>query len=120
MALGGDQGCSVRAPAHYCGIVGLKPTHGLVSYTGVMSLELTIDHVGPMARTVYDTALLLEVSEYTIAYRADVNFYKLLRNETGVSERLNKGSPSCLFQGYGILVQDCQSYCFDPSYNMIA
>ena len=62
MALGGDQGCSIRAPAHYCGIVGLKPTHGLVPDTGVMPVELTIDHIGPMARTVYDTALLLEVS----------------------------------------------------------
>lgn len=61
MALGGDQGCSIRAPAHYCGIVGLKPTHGLVPYTGVMPVELTIDHIGPMARSVYDTALLLEV-----------------------------------------------------------
>ena len=64
MALGGDQGCSIRAPAHYCGIVGLKPTHGLVPYTGVMPVELTTDHIGPMARTVYDTALLLEVSGY--------------------------------------------------------
>ena len=64
MALGGDQGCSIRAPAHYCGIVGLKPTHGLVPYTGVLPVELTIDHIGPMARTVYDTALLLEVSRY--------------------------------------------------------
>ena len=63
MALAGDQGCSIRAPASYCGIVGLKPTHGLVPYTGVMSLEMTIDHVGPMARTVYDVALLLEVSD---------------------------------------------------------
>lgn len=70
MALGGDQGCSIRAPAHYCGIVGLKPTHGLVPYTGVMPVELTIDHIGPMARTVYDTALLLEVSGYYC-----VNFY---------------------------------------------
>ncbi|KAL9961246.1 hypothetical protein ACROYT_G030155 [Oculina patagonica] len=61
MALGGDQGCSIRAPASYCGIVGLKPTHGLVPYTGVMPLDMTIDHVGPMARTVYDVALLLEV-----------------------------------------------------------
>ena len=65
MALGGDQGCSIRAPAHYCGIVGLKPTHGLVPYTGVMPVELTIDHIGPMARTVYDAALLLEVSGYS-------------------------------------------------------
>ena len=69
MALGGDQGCSIRAPAHYCRIVGLKPTHGLVPYTGVTPLELTLDHVGPMARTVYDTALLLEASGcYCIAH----------------------------------------------------
>ena len=66
MALGGDQGCSIRAPAHYCGIVGLKPTHGLVPYTGVMPVELTIDHIGPMARSVYDTALLLEVSGFLL------------------------------------------------------
>ncbi|XP_068752583.1 amidase-like isoform X1 [Montipora capricornis] len=61
MALGGDQGGSIRMPAAACGIVGLKPTFGLVPYTGIISLELTLDHVGPMARTVYDTALLLEV-----------------------------------------------------------
>ena len=61
MALGGDQGCSIRAPASYCGIVGLKPTHGLVPYTGVMPLEMTIDHLGPMARTVHEIAFLLEV-----------------------------------------------------------
>lgn len=61
MALGGEQGCSIRAPAAYCGIVGLKPTYGLVPYTGIMPMELTIDHVGPMARTVYEAALLLEV-----------------------------------------------------------
>ena len=61
MALGGDQGGSIRMPAAACGIVGLKPTYGLVPYTGVMPMELTIDHTGPMAKTVYDTALMLEV-----------------------------------------------------------
>ena len=61
MAIGGDQGGSIRIPAAACGIVGLKPTFGLVPYTGIMSIEATIDHTGPMARTVYDTALLLEV-----------------------------------------------------------
>ncbi|KAK3746987.1 hypothetical protein QZH41_011937, partial [Actinostola sp. cb2023] len=60
MALGGDQGGSIRMPAASCGIVGLKPTMGLVPYTGISSMELTIDYTGPMARTVYDTALLLE------------------------------------------------------------
>ena len=61
MALGGDQGGSIRIPAAWCGIVGLKPTYGLVPYTGIFPIELTIDHVGPMTRTVRDNALLLEV-----------------------------------------------------------
>ena len=52
MALGGDQGGSIRMPAAACGIVGLKPTYGLVPYTGIMQMEFTLDHVGPMARTV--------------------------------------------------------------------
>lgn len=61
MALGGDQGGSIRIPASYCGIYGLKPTHGLVPYTGIMPIELTLDHTGPMTATVEDNALLLEV-----------------------------------------------------------
>jgi amidase len=61
MAIGGDQGGSIRMPAAYCGIVGLKPTHGLVPYTGIMPIELTLDHTGPMTATVEDNALLLEV-----------------------------------------------------------
>ncbi|CAB4007576.1 Hypothetical predicted protein [Paramuricea clavata] len=60
MAIGGDQGGSIRMPAAACGIVGLKPTFGLVPYTGIIGIEPTIDHTGPMAQTVYDTALLLE------------------------------------------------------------
>jgi amidase len=61
MALGGDQGGSIRMPSSYCGIYGLKPTHGLVPYTGIMPIELTLDHTGPMTGTVEDNALLLEV-----------------------------------------------------------
>jgi amidase len=61
MALGGDQGGSIRMPASFCGIYGLKPTHGLVPYTGIMPIELTLDHTGPMTATVEDNALLLEV-----------------------------------------------------------
>ncbi len=61
MAIGGDQGGSIRIPAAYCGIVGMKPTHGLVPYTGIMPIEVTIDHAGPMTEGVADNALLLEV-----------------------------------------------------------
>jgi aspartyl-tRNA(Asn)/glutamyl-tRNA(Gln) amidotransferase subunit A len=58
-ALGTDTGGSVRHPATHCGIVGLKPTYGLVSRRGVFPLSFTLDHVGPMTRTVRDNALLL-------------------------------------------------------------
>ncbi len=61
MALGGDQGGSIRMPAAFCGIYGMKPTHGLVPYTGIMPIELTLDHTGPMTATVEDNALMLEV-----------------------------------------------------------
>jgi aspartyl-tRNA(Asn)/glutamyl-tRNA(Gln) amidotransferase subunit A len=61
MALGSDTGGSVRNPASCCGIVGLKPTYGLVSRRGVFPLSFTLDHVGPMTRTVTDNAMLLEV-----------------------------------------------------------
>ena len=60
-ALGSDTGGSIRLPAAACGIVGLKPTYGRVSRAGVMPLSWSNDHVGPMARTVRDCALLLQV-----------------------------------------------------------
>jgi amidase len=61
MAIGGDQGGSIRMPAAYCGVYGMKPTHGLVPYTGIMPIEITLDHAGPMTANVADNALLLEV-----------------------------------------------------------
>lgn len=60
MGMGGDQGGSVRLPAAFCGLVGLKPTIGLVPYTGILSSEASVDYTGPMTRTVLDNALLLE------------------------------------------------------------
>jgi amidase len=61
LAIGGDQGGSIRMPASYCGIYGMKPTHGLVPYTGIMPIEVYVDHTGPMTNNVEDNALLLEV-----------------------------------------------------------
>lgn len=59
-SLGSDTGGSIRGPAAWCGIVGLKPTYGLVSRRGVLPLSWTLDHAGPMARTVEDCAILLQ------------------------------------------------------------
>ena len=61
MAIGGDQAGSIRIPASHCGLYGMKPTWGLVPYTGIISSEYNIDHTGPITRTVDDNALLLEV-----------------------------------------------------------
>lgn len=58
--MGSDTGGSIRNPAAYSGIVGLKPTYGLVSRRGVISLSWTLDHAGPMARTVADVAIVLQ------------------------------------------------------------
>jgi len=92
-ALGSDTGGSIRGPAARCGIVGLKPTYGLVSRRGVVPLSWSLDHVGPMTRTVRDTAVLLHalagrdpgdpsprearVSDYTADLEAGVRGMKL-------------------------------------------
>ncbi len=59
-ALGSDTGGSIRIPSSFCGITGLKPTYGRVSLRGVIPLSWTMDHVGPMAQTAQDCALLLQ------------------------------------------------------------
>ncbi len=59
-ATGTDTGGSIRIPASFCGITGLKPTYGLVSTYGIQPLGLTLDHAGPMAQTVADVALMLD------------------------------------------------------------
>jgi aspartyl-tRNA(Asn)/glutamyl-tRNA(Gln) amidotransferase subunit A len=87
-ATGSDTGGSVRNPASFCGIVGLKPTYGRVSRAGIIPLSWSLDHAGPMARTVTDTARLLQaiagpdrrdasaatqpVPDYQAALRADL------------------------------------------------
>lgn len=61
MAIGCDQGGSIRMPASFSGVCGMKPTWGLVPYTGIMPIEIFVDHTGPMTASVADNALLLEV-----------------------------------------------------------
>ena len=60
-SLGSDTGGSIRIPASCCGLVGIKPTHGRVSRYGTLGLSFSLDQVGPLARTVADCALLLEM-----------------------------------------------------------
>jgi len=92
-ALGSDTAGSVRLPASHCGIVGLKPTYALVSIRGVIPLSWSLDHVGPMARTVADTAALLQaiagydaqditseemkIPDYSQALRANVSSLRI-------------------------------------------
>jgi len=61
MAIGCDQGGSIRIPSALCGTYGMKPTFGLVPYTGIMPIEATLDYTGPITNNVSDNALLLEV-----------------------------------------------------------
>ncbi|HEX2653978.1 MAG TPA: amidase [Xanthobacteraceae bacterium] len=61
MAMGSDTGGSIRGPAAYCGTIGLKPTYGRVSRRGVFPLSYTLDHCGPLSRSVEDTALTMQV-----------------------------------------------------------
>src|SRR5436189_2507413 len=60
-ALGTDTGGSIRTPASFCGVVGLKPTYGLVSIRGIIPLTLSLDHCGPLTRSVEDAAVMLNV-----------------------------------------------------------
>src|SRR5208283_3767468 len=60
-AVGTDTAGSIRLPAAYCGVVGLKPTYGRVSVRGVVPLSPSYDHVGPLASSVYDAAVMLQV-----------------------------------------------------------
>ena len=59
VAIGGDQGGSIRVPAAWCGVIGLKPTYSLVPYTGIVAIDQSFDHAGPMGRTAEEVAALL-------------------------------------------------------------
>jgi len=77
MATGGDQAGSIRIPASLSGVVGIKPTWGLVPYTGIMGMDPTIDHAGPLTATASENALFLEVMAGEDGYDSRQNGLKL-------------------------------------------
>src|SRR5262245_58204239 len=118
-ALGSDTGGSIRLPAAYCGIAGLKPTYGRVSTRGVIPLAWSLDHVGPMCRSVGDVALLLQpiagydpedsnsvnasVPDYSQALRAKVSALRLGTPRKLFFEQLNPEIEAAVNQAIDVL-----------------
>ncbi|MFK2825722.1 amidase [Bacillus sp. B190/17] len=91
-ALGTDTGGSIRIPASFCGVVGMKPTFGRVSKWGVYPLCPTLDHVGPMTKTVRDNALLLNV---LVGYDSK-DYFSIVREREDFTDKLEKGVQGCV------------------------
>ncbi|MCC6362725.1 MAG: Asp-tRNA(Asn)/Glu-tRNA(Gln) amidotransferase GatCAB subunit A [Bryobacterales bacterium] len=100
LTLGSDTGGSIRGPAKSCGVAGLKPTYGRVSLYGVTTLSWTLDHVGPMARTVAGVALMLQAiagSDPNDRNAAAVPAPDYTKALTGNIKGLRFGVPSAYF-----------------------
>ena len=99
-AIGTDTAGSVREPAALCGVVGLKPTYGRVSVRGVIALSLSLDHIGPIARTVSDAAAMLQViagHDANDAHSADVPVPDYVAGLPKGVEQLRIGVPRKFF-----------------------
>ena len=125
-ALGSDTGGSIRLPAACCGVVGLKPTYGRVSRAGAMPLSWSLDHVGPLTRTVADAALLLGIvaghdpRDATSSRRGVPYYQRMLENPVsglrvgvperyyfdGIDEEMDVGvrAAARVLEGLGVLV----------------
>jgi aspartyl-tRNA(Asn)/glutamyl-tRNA(Gln) amidotransferase subunit A len=99
-SIGTDTAGSIREPAALCGVVGLKPTHGRVNASGVFPLSMSLDHVGPITRTVADAAILLQAiadpaTKNSAGKAVSIPDYSTLLGKT--SNRLRVGVPRSFF-----------------------
>jgi aspartyl-tRNA(Asn)/glutamyl-tRNA(Gln) amidotransferase subunit A len=106
MALGSDTGGSIRSPASHCGIFGLKPTYDLISREGALTLSWSLDHVGPMTRSVWDLAAALnalvaktsgrEVTDYTEEIDFEISGIRIGIPESYFFDRLHPDVAACI------------------------
>lgn len=104
LAIGTDTGGSIRIPAAYCGIVGLKPTFGLVPLQGVFPLSQSLDHAGPLARSVEDAALALaclsgaDMSLHSVAGPLRIGIIRAQFSQTAIGRPVTAVVEACLQQ----------------------
>ncbi len=116
-ALGSDTGGSVRCPASFCGIVGLKPTYGLVSRFGLVAYANSLEQIGPLTHTVEDTALLMEIiaghdwrdttsaekGSYLAGLKDDISGLKIGIPKEYFGEGVNKEVEKAVWDAVGVL-----------------
>ncbi|MCL2477597.1 Asp-tRNA(Asn)/Glu-tRNA(Gln) amidotransferase subunit GatA [Candidatus Bathycorpusculum sp.] len=112
LSLGGDTGGSIRCPASFCGVVGLKPTYGLVSRYGLVSYANSLEQIGPISRNVHDSALLLETiagydpKDSTSAKELRKGYFSTL--DDSLCQKVRIGIPQEFFaEGTDSLVKNC-------------
>ena len=128
-ALGSDTGGSIREPASFCGIVGLKPTYGLVSRSGLVAFASSLDQIGPMTKDVEDSALLLNIiaghdeNDSTSVKREKIDYTKNLKNSVqgmkigvpkeffgeGINPEVKKSLENSIeeYKKLGAIVEEC-------------
>ncbi|KAH7094337.1 amidase signature domain-containing protein [Paraphoma chrysanthemicola] len=111
LAIGADQGGSIRVPSSFCGCVGLKPTHGLIPYTGISSGDAINDHAGPIARSVREVAACLDA----ISGRDDFDDRTLGAPPHGSTQYKNLFSTSVAGMRIGVLKEGMQHRIVDDN-----
>lgn len=101
MAMGGDQAGSIRIPASLSGVVGIKPTWGLIPYTGIMGMDPTIDHAGPLTSTVAENALFLEVLAGEDGYDSRQNNLKIDNYTKAIGQGIAGMKIGVVKEGFG-------------------